>query len=135
MRPMWTALEEFPHALAARDFDRLERCFHRDVRVRVLTSQTTRDAASQAAARALFAEWFSDASVLRLVDAEIDSVHGRSRLCYRMSGVEDGRAFVVEQTAYCTVVDGAVEVMDVVCSGFRFDVASAEATTLNVSPR
>jgi TusA-related sulfurtransferase len=113
-------LGELVRALAARDFDTLERCLHPEIRMRALTPRVVREAASADAAAAIFADWFGDATALRLDDVSVDDVCGRPRLRYRMSGVEQrGRAFVVEQTAYCAVADGRVAGMDLLCSGFR----------------
>ena len=128
----FAALEELPRALAARDFSRLERCLHPDVRLRALTPGLVREATSASAASALFAEWFGDATELRIVAAEVEALpENRSRLRFRLSGVELGQAFVAEQTAYCELADGAVAAMDLVCSGFRRDPAAASGRTVH----
>jgi hypothetical protein len=116
---MSRVLQELPLAIAARDFDRVERCFRPDIRLRALTPSGVRDADSSRVAREIFADWFANANPLRLVESTVDSVHGRPRLRYRMTGFEDGRAFVVEQIAYCDLIDNSVDGIDLVCSGFR----------------
>lgn len=118
-----STLDELPRAIAARDFDRLERCFHPDVRMRALTPGKTHDAASPATAAALFAGWFDACDPLRLLDASVEEIRNRYRLRYRLRGVEDGRAFVVEQTAYCALAGGVIVAIDLVCSGFRADAS------------
>jgi hypothetical protein len=42
----------------------------------------------------------------------------RVRVAYRIRAHED-RWYIVEQQAYCTIRDGQIKEMDLLCSGFR----------------
>lgn len=121
MTTSFGVLEELPQAIAARDFGRLERCLHPDARMRALTPGRLHEATTAPAVVALFETFFKKPNELLLVESSVVSIQGRPRLSYRLRGEEGGRAFTVEQTAYCSLVDDAVGVIDLVCSGYRFD--------------
>jgi hypothetical protein len=108
----------FAEAIAAQEFDSLARYFHPKVRFRALTPNSTFGHVGSESAIATVKNWFGDASEIRLVSSEIEPVSNRVRLAYRFRVFEDNAWNVVEQQAYCTVSDGLVTDISIVCSGF-----------------
>jgi ketosteroid isomerase-like protein len=112
---------EFVDALAARDYERLERCFAPDVEFHAVVPGTGsfREQAGAAATAEQFRKWFDDAEPLEILDWSCDVVVDRVRTSYRFAAREDGQWHVVEQQAYAAVSDSGIERLDLVCSGFR----------------
>jgi ketosteroid isomerase-like protein len=67
----------------------------------------------------LISQWFGDSTELHLLDSRSDQVADRLHISYRFAGVEEGKAFVVEQHLYCSVRHGKIVRADLLCSGFR----------------
>ena len=112
---------ELVDALAARDYERLERCFAPDVDFHAVVPGTGsfREQAGAPATAEQFRKWFDEAEPLELLKASCDVVVDRVRISYRFAAREDGQWHVVEQQAYAAVGDGGIEKLDLACSGFR----------------
>ena len=110
----------FAHALAARDFAKLQSLLDPDVEFRALTPRRTWEADGDSPTVDLFRNWFDDATVIEHVE-EVDThaVADREHLVYRFSGHDDGGPFVIEQQVYFTERDGRIDWMRMMCSGFR----------------
>jgi len=112
------AAEAFVRALAARDFERLERSLAPRVRFRALIPPGPASATGATQTVALLRKWFEDAQDVRLVDKQVGLVGDRVSITYRLELEEDGPR-VVEQHAYADVADGRITTLDLLCSGFR----------------
>ena len=110
----------FAHALAARDFDKLQSLLDPDVEFRALTPRRTWEADGASPTVDLFRNWFDEATVIEHVE-EVDThaVADRRHLVYRFSGHDDGGPFVIEQQVYFTERNGRMDWMRMMCSGFR----------------
>jgi len=65
-------------------------------------------------------QWFEESDELEnVISIETDSVGDRQRVAYRFDGRNHDGAFVVEQQAYYSELDGRIGWMRVLCSGFR----------------
>jgi ketosteroid isomerase-like protein len=64
------------------------------------------------------AGWFSDSTVLDLIDSRTGDIGGKLYLSYRFHGVEEGKPYAIEQHLYCTLSDGKIRQVDLLCSGF-----------------
>jgi hypothetical protein len=116
-----TAGEEFAHALAAKDADRIAALLHPEVDFRGLTPGRTWEASSPGSVLStLFDSWFEDCDDIRSLDAvETGEVADRRRVAYRLTVTNPDGRFVVEQQAYWSARDGLIDWMRVLCSGFR----------------
>jgi hypothetical protein len=111
--------EAFVAALADRDFDKLEVCFHPQVRFRALVPPGLRERNGSADAAAQLEDWFSGADRMELLQKEVYLVSRRVQISYRFrEHYSDGETEVIEQQAFCDVSDGLIESMDLLCSGF-----------------
>jgi len=106
-------------AVAARDEAALAACFAPAVELRALVPRGLRERSGASEAAALFAAWYADATELRVVESQVEELSDRLHIAYRLDIVEDGQPYVVEQQLYCTLADGVIERLDLVCSGFR----------------
>lgn len=111
--------EAFVAALADRDFEKLEACFHPEVLFRALVPPGLRERAGSAAAAAQLKAWFSAADRMQLLQKDVDLVSERVHISYRFREYySDGETEVIEQNAFCDVREGLIESMDLLCSGF-----------------
>jgi hypothetical protein len=110
----------FAHALAARDFDKLQLLLDPEVEFRALTPRRSWEADGDSPTVELFRKWFDEATVIERVEqVDLDSVGDRQHLVYRFSGHDDDAPFVIEQQVYFTERDGRIDWMRMMCSGFR----------------
>jgi hypothetical protein len=113
-------------ALAARDFDRLAGVLATDTRMRALIPPGPIELSGVESAAARFASWFGDAEWLELVNSGIDEVGDRLHVFYRLRVKRSGNpSKVIEQHLFCTVDEGNITALDLVCSGFRPEVPSS----------
>jgi hypothetical protein len=110
--------ERFIAAIERRAWDELAESFDPMVQFRALTEKGSREAASREDAARYLKRWFGDADQLILQSSEVALMQDRVRIAYRIRAHED-RWYVVEQQAYCTIRDGQIKEMDLLCSGFR----------------
>ena len=115
----------FVGAVAAQDEAMLAECFASDVEFRALVPPGLRERTGAVEAAATISGWFGDSTGLRLLDSRSDQVGDRLHVSYRLAGVEEGEAFVVEQHLFCTIGDGKIVRADLLCSGFRPPAAAA----------
>ena len=109
----------FLAALAARDFQRLETCFHPQSHLRALVPPGMREGTGPDETVGWLKKWFSGADHFEVVKSEIDQVADRLRMAYRIRLHQPAGWQLVEQQVYCTVKDDRIEEMDLLCSGFR----------------
>jgi hypothetical protein len=116
-----TLAEEFVAALAAQDWERLERCFAPDVKffAAVPSTQPLRERTGAREVAEQLGTWFGDGDPLELVESTHEAVADRLRISYRFRSFEEGAWHLVEQQAYCEVGAAGIEQIHLVCSGFR----------------
>ncbi len=112
-------------AVAAQDEAALAECFVPEVEFRALIPPGLRERTGAVEAAALISQWFGDSSGLQLLDSRSDQVGDRLHVSYRLSGVEEGKAYVVEQHLFCTIGGGKILRADLLCSGFRPPAATS----------
>lgn len=113
---------EFVAGLAARDFPRLRGTLAPDARLRALIPPGPVEVTGADAVAAKFGTWFGSAERLELVRADGDVVADRLHVTYRLrvKRPDDGWK-LVEQHLLCTVDQGRIAALDLLCSGFRPD--------------
>jgi hypothetical protein len=112
-------VEGFAEAIAAQDLESLAWCLHPDVRFRALTPNHTFGHFGSDSAITTIQGWFDDVSILELVSSEVEPVGDRVRVAYRFRVLADGVWSVIEQQAFCTIDEGVVTDVSLVCSGRR----------------
>jgi hypothetical protein len=113
-----TVGRRFVDALALQAWGELAAYLDSAVRFRALIPGGLRTAEDRSAAAGYFQKWFGDADRLVLVTSGVQSMHDQLHITYRFRAHED-QWYVVEQQAYCTVSDGQITQMSLLCSGFR----------------
>ena len=113
--------EELVAALAAQDWERLERCFAPDVRffAAVPSQNPLRERVGAREVAEQLAAWFGDGDPLELVDSQHEGIADKLRISYRFRLFEEGAWHLVEQQAFCQVGEAGIEQIHLVCSGFR----------------
>jgi hypothetical protein len=117
-------------ALTDRDFGRLAGTLTPDVRMRALIPPGPIEVRGAEPAAARFASWFGGAKGLELVRSGSDEVSDRLHVFYRLRVKRPGDPWkVIEQHLFCTLDDGRITAVDLVCSGFRPDEPYPVAAT------
>ncbi len=112
--------DEFVAALAARDSKRLRACFQPQVKLRALVPSGPQTHTGADGVTGTFSGWFGGAESLRLLEGSARPLGGRLHISYRFQeGYSDGDSEVIEQHAFCDLVDGRIVAMDLVCSGHQ----------------
>jgi hypothetical protein len=106
-------------AVADRALDRLGTRLTDEVRLRALLPGGPIEDHGRDAVLARFAEWFGSYDTVVLTDVAGDDVGDRVLVHYKLVFDPDADRRVLTQTVICTVWDGLVGRMDLVCSGFR----------------
>jgi hypothetical protein len=92
------------------------------VHFRALTPKGFREAEDREAATKYLQKWFGAADQLVVQSSDVTMMHDRVHIAYRIREHED-QWYIVEQQAYCTILDGQIATMNLLCSGFRPEVA------------
>ncbi len=101
-----------------------------DIHSRLLTPGrfVTHDSASDLVAK--FDQWFGKSSDITVEHSRVDLVGERLSIFYRFRLYEQEEWFVVEQPLYCTMQDGRIARLDLLCSGFQPVEQGETATSL-----
>ena len=118
-------------ALAERDFPRLAATLTPDVQMRALIPPGLVEISGAEAAAAKFSSWFGDAEEFELICSGSDPIADRVHVFYRLRVRKPGNtAKLVEQHLLCAFAGSQVNVLDLVCSGFRPDDVAEKPTAL-----
>ena len=110
-------VRDFVESLAAQDFTALGECLDSEVQFRALIPPGSREASEADGTVEYMRRWFGVADRIELKFADVHPVGDRFSVRYAMRVHED-RWYDVEQQAYCTVADGRISSMELLCSGF-----------------
>ncbi len=111
----------FVTALRGRDFERLQTCFAAEVYFRALVPSGLREGSNADEATNWFRKWFSDADEFQLLAASTSQIADRLHVAYRLRVRKKQDWQLVEQQAYCAAHSGLIDVIHLLCSGFRPD--------------
>ena len=106
-------------AVADRSSERLGSHLSDEVRLRALLPGGEIEEHGRSAVLARFDDWFGTYDTVVLSDVAGDDVGDRVLVHYKLTFDPDGDSRVLTQTAVCSMRDGLVGRMDLVCSGFR----------------
>jgi TusA-related sulfurtransferase len=111
--------ERFLAALHARDFDRIQACFDAQVAFQALVPKGIRPGANAEEATGWLRRWFGEADEFQVLASSTDRVADRLHIAYRIRLHRYDGWQVIEQHSYCTIKDGLIETIRLLCSGFR----------------
>lgn len=118
--PTFTSIgQAYLDALARRDFDRIEQLLHPHIRFRGLIPGTVREGTTTEEALSWLRRWFSDWEVFNLVQYSVDQVGDRLHLAYRAQVRDQEGWQEVAQHLYCSIGQGVMTDLALLCSGFR----------------
>lgn len=111
--------EEWVRAITEKDFQRIGSICQPAVRSRLMTPrridmfETVDDLTRKVAG------WFEDSSSFQREQSRFAMVGEKLAIFYHLSLEENGQRYVVEQQLYCTLRDGLVDQLSLLCSGFQ----------------
>lgn len=114
----------FLDALTRRDFGALEATLAPEGRFRALLPSGLIERTGPASVVEQLAMWFGASAEFEIQEASVEAIADRVRIRYRFRlrphpfAPESGW-HVIEQQGVCDVEDGRIEMLDLVCSGFR----------------
>jgi TusA-related sulfurtransferase len=106
-------------AIPGHDFQMIESLFAPRVAFRALVPRGLREGATSTEAIAWIETWFGDTDSAEILATAYGTVADRSWFSYRFHLRKPDGWMVIEQQVYATVVDGRIERLDLLCSGFR----------------
>jgi TusA-related sulfurtransferase len=107
-------------AITARDFSALEAALEPDSHLRALLPGGLIEAAGPTGIAGRFREWFGAAEVFDVLEARAQITGDRSSLHYRFRIRQAGKdETVISQHVILFGIDGAVDALHLVCTGFR----------------
>ncbi len=110
--------EAFVHALADRNPERLQACLHPEVRLSALVPSGFLESEGVEAVMARLESWFGASESIEVLKKDVYHVSNRLHIRYRFGEhYSDGDSEIIEQDAYCTVHEGQIATIDLLCSG------------------
>jgi hypothetical protein len=106
-------------AVADRALERLGTHLTDEIRLRALLPGGSIEEHGRDAVLARFDDWFGGFDTVVLTDVAGDDVGDRVLVHYKLTFDPDGDSRVLTQSVVCSLRDGLVGRMDLVCSGFR----------------
>jgi TusA-related sulfurtransferase len=82
---------------------------------------------------AKYRQWFGECTNIQVEGSRVERVGERLGIFYRFHLQEHDEWFDIEQQLYCTLKDGRVEQLHLLCSGFQPSEMNAEATRVVAS--
>ena len=106
-------------AVAQRDPQELAPALTETVRLRALLPGGLIEAKGRADVAACLPALFADFDTVEVLESAGEDVGDRLLIHYRFGVSQETTRWVCTQTAICTVVDGRLGVINLLCSGFR----------------
>jgi len=119
--------EDWILAIVDGRFDRLEQFCQPDVTSRLLTPKRFINFDKAVDLAAKYADWFGDCADIQVEASRVEQVGRRLGIFYRFLLLKEGDWHRIEQQAYCTLRDGRVEQLHLLCSGFQLAGIGGEA--------
>jgi len=111
--------EDWIHAIAEGELDRLELFCSPKVNSRVLTPGQFVNLNSAADLVAKYKDWFAELTDFQVEASRVVPIGKRLGISYRFLLRDDEDWFRIEQQLFCTLKDGRVQQLHLLCSGFQ----------------
>jgi tRNA 2-thiouridine synthesizing protein A len=118
--------EEWIRALIEKNFRRLAGLCHPDVRSRLMTPKRFDSFENATGLTQKVEEWFGECYSIEKEGACVTMVGKKLAIFYRLRFEENGMPHTAEQQLYCSLRDGRIDQLSLLCSGFQLDQASVE---------
>ena len=106
-------------ALAGQDRGALASCFAEDCRFRALIPDGLREREGRDATADMITKWFAETTDLEVLESRAEELSDRVHIWYRVTGIENGEPYVVEQHVFGIMRGDAIASAHLLCSGFR----------------
>lgn len=113
-----TPAHELLDALTGRDFPALEQVLAPTARLRALLPTETLEVAGREAIVTKLRAWFGESERFRVMASAVEPIADRHSVRYRFRLDRGGAEYLIEQHLFCTLDEGAITAIDLVCSGF-----------------
>jgi tRNA 2-thiouridine synthesizing protein A len=111
--------EEWIQAVLEKDFPRLAEICQPEVRSRLMTPKRVFVFENASDVSHKVEDWFHECSGFQKEQVRIAWVGGKLGIFYRLSFIENGQSYVAEQQLYCSLRDGRIDQLSLLCSGFQ----------------
>lgn len=112
--------ERLLSAIAARDFESIERCFAPHARVEVLTPHELRSHGTADEVAARYRYWLRPLGEFTVLESDAVPIADRVRIRYLFRGKDERGGWQLnEHTGYAAIEDGLIVSMTLTCAGFR----------------
>ena len=129
--------EEWIQAIINQDFNYLTAICHPDIKSTLLLPKRIAHLESATDLAKEVEDWFGEYDLIEKEQSRVAMVGEKLAIFYRLRCIESERADTIEQQLYCTVRDGRIEQLRLICSGFQPDlvsIATPIASMLNALP-
>lgn len=111
--------EDWVQAITEGNLDRLEKFCHPNVTSRLLLPRRIVNLDNASGLVAEYRDWFGSCTNFKLEASRVSQVGERLGIFYRFRLQDQGDWYDIEQQLYCTMKDGRVEKLSLLCSGFQ----------------
>lgn len=111
--------EKWIRALLEKDFQRLGEICSPDVHSRLMTPKQVYALDNSSDLRKQVENWFHECTSIQLEQSRIEMVGRKLAISYRFHLVKDEMPHIVEQQLYCSLNDGLIGNVNLLCSGFQ----------------
>ena len=111
--------EEWIKAIVDKDFDQLATISHPDVRSSLMVPSRIYQLENAIDLSKKVEDWFGEYDTIEKMQARVAMVGEKLGIFYRFRCVENGEASLIEQQVFCSLGEGLIERLWLVCSGFQ----------------
>ncbi len=111
--------EEWIQALIEKDFQRLREICQPDVHSQLITPSRVHTLANAPDLTQKVEQWFGACDSIQKVQSRIAMVGEKLAIFYRLAMEENGEPYTAEQQLYCSIRDGQISQLNLLCSGFQ----------------
>ncbi len=129
--------EDWIQAISSQDFEQLTAICYPDIKSTLLLPKRIAHLESAIDLVKEVEDWFGEYDLIQIEQSRVAMVGEKLGIFYRLRCNENGGADTIEQQLYCTVRDGRIEQLRLICSGFQPDLISKPtplAGVMNSSP-
>jgi TusA-related sulfurtransferase len=127
--------EEWIQAVIEKDFQRLVGLCHPDMHGRLMTPRRFDALENAADVAGKIEKWFHECRSIQKEQARVAMVGEKLAIFYRLRTEENGTLYSIEQQIYCSLSDGRIDQLSLLCSGFQLARAPDGAATAEVANR
>lgn len=118
--------EEWIQALLDKDYQHLAAICQPDVRSRLMTPRRMDSFEKVADLTQKVESWFHECSSLKKEQTRVTRIGEKLAINYRLGFIKDEGLYTAEQQVYCSLRDGLIDQISLLCSGFQSDQTPME---------